>query len=69
MAKAAMSRARMVVLLVLVALLLILTVQNTQVVGIRVLFWQLQMSRVVLILLSAVAGFVAGYLTPRLRKR
>ena len=53
-------RPRFAIALVLVALLLILTFQNTAVVDIRVFFWTVSMSRVLLILFAAVAGFAAG---------
>lgn len=48
-------------------LILILILQNTEVVTVRLLFWELSMSRVILILLSTLAGFVSGYLVARIR--
>lgn len=53
----------------LVLLILILIVQNTEVVSVRILFWELSMSRVILILLSALAGFGCGYLLATIGRR
>jgi len=57
-----MLRVKLIAAGVLALLLLILIVQNSEVVSLRLLFWEFQMSRVVLILLTAIAGFVCGYL-------
>ena len=53
-------RWRLIGVLLLVALFVILVLQNTQVVDIRLLFWQLSMSRIILLLFSLVVGFAAG---------
>lgn len=51
----------------LALLILIIIVQNTEVVSVRLLFWELSMSLVILILLSTLAGFFSGYLVARIR--
>jgi uncharacterized integral membrane protein len=61
-----MSRPRIVITAVLAVVILVLIVQNTEVVAIRVLFWDFQMSRVILILLTSLTGFVCGYLFARI---
>lgn len=48
--------------LALVVLLLIFLFQNTQVVSIRFLFWELSMSRIILLSLVALIGFMVGLL-------
>ncbi|MFO7769074.1 MAG: lipopolysaccharide assembly protein LapA domain-containing protein [bacterium] len=53
-------RPRIAIALVLTVLLLVLAAQNTAVVEIRLLFWTVSMSRVLLILFAAAAGFAAG---------
>lgn len=53
-------RPKVAVALVLVGLLLILIFQNSAVVEVRLLFWTVSISRVLLILFAAVAGFAAG---------
>jgi uncharacterized integral membrane protein len=59
-------RPRIIVALVLALLLLILVVQNTEVVSVRLLFWEFEMSRVILILLTSMTGFICGYVVARL---
>ena len=51
----------------LALLILILILQNTEVVSVRFFFWEFPMSRVILILLSTLAGFASGYLVARIR--
>ncbi len=47
----------------------ILVVQNTEVVTVRFLFWQLSMSRIILLSGSMLLGFVAGFLVAKLTGR
>lgn len=58
-------RWRLIGVLALVLLFVIIILQNTQIVDIRVLFWQLSMSRIILLLFSLVVGFVVGYYVRR----
>jgi len=60
-------RPKVVVAIVLGMLLLVIILQNTEVVAVRILFWEIQMSRVLLILLAAVVGFIGGYVVSALR--
>lgn len=57
-----MARPMVIAVAVLALLILILVVQNSQVVAVRLFFWEFEMSRVVLMLLTGVAGFGCGYL-------
>jgi uncharacterized integral membrane protein len=52
----------------LAILVFVFVVQNTEVVAVRLLFWDFRMSRVLLILLTAVIGFVGGYIVANLVK-
>ena len=61
-----MSRPKIVVTVVLALLLLILVIQNSEVVTVTLLFWNFEMSRVILILLATMTGFICGYLVARL---
>jgi len=54
-------RWRLIGVLSLATLFVIIVLQNTQVVDIRFLFWQLSMSRIILLLFSLVVGFAGGY--------
>ena len=54
---------------VLLILLVIIMMQNTQIVTVTLLFWDVSMSRIVLIFLALLFGFVLGYFVGRLKKR
>lgn len=60
---------RYVVACILLLLILVFVVQNTEVVAIRFLAWEFQASLVILITLIALAGFVCGYLVGRVGRR
>jgi len=50
--------------------LMILLLQNTQVVTVRLFFWQVSMSQIILISLTLLIGFVIGFIfTTVLSKR
>jgi uncharacterized integral membrane protein len=53
---------RTIVLLVLIILFLIILAQNTQVVTLRLLFWKIEMSQVILVPVTMIIGFILGYL-------
>ena len=52
-------------ILVLVALFVIILVQNTQVVTLRLLFWKIGMSQIILVPLTMLIGFIIGYLVAK----
>jgi uncharacterized integral membrane protein len=54
---------KQVVVGVAAVLVLIVMIQNTSPVVVRLLFWKLAMSRILLFLLILLAGFIVGYLT------
>ncbi len=56
---------RLVVAILLGILVLVLVLQNTEVVSVRFFLWDFSMSRVVLVLLTTLIGFVCGYLVAR----
>ena len=58
-------RVRSVVILVLLLLFLIVVIQNTEVVSVRLLFWDLTMSRIILLALSLAVGAIVGFLLGR----
>jgi putative membrane protein len=58
-------RARSVVIIVLVLLSLTLVVQNTEVVQFRMWFWNLEMSRVLMLAGSLAVGVIIGLLLGR----
>lgn len=62
-------KAKAIVGIALVVLLVVLLVQNTAVVTYRLLFWTISLSQIVLVPLIAVLGFVIGYIAGSMRRR
>lgn len=61
-----MLKPKFIVLAVLALLLITLVIQNREVVTLTLLFWDFEISRVVLILLATMTGFIGGYMVARL---
>ena len=59
-------KAMTIVILVLVALFVIILVQNTQVVTLRLLFWKIGMSQIILVPLTMLIGFIIGYIVAKI---
>lgn len=53
---------KVIAIIVLIVLLFIIMVQNTQVIDLHLLFWTISMSQIILIGIALVCGFVIGYL-------
>ncbi len=62
-------KAKIALVLVLVVLLGVLLIQNTQVVTYRLYFWTISMSQVILVPLIALAGFLIGYISGTMRRK
>jgi uncharacterized integral membrane protein len=62
-------KTKIVLILVLVALLGVLLIQNTAIVTYRLFFWTVSLSQVVLVPIVAVIGFLAGWAVGSLRGR
>jgi uncharacterized integral membrane protein len=60
-----MMRPKFIVVLVLIALFLIILIQNTQVVTLRLFFWKVGMSQIILIPLTMAIGFVVGFIVAK----
>jgi len=58
-------RVRTVAILALLVLFLVVVVQNTEVVSVRLLFWDLMMSRIILLVVSLAVGVIVGLLLGR----
>ena len=58
-------KAKTIVVLVLIGLFLIILIQNTQVVTLRLLFWKIGMSQIILVPVIMLIGFVIGYLVAK----
>ena len=62
-------RPRFIGVSMLVLLLLIVTLQNTAVITVHILFWSLAMSTIVLPLFAVLVGLVVGYAVARGRRQ
>jgi putative membrane protein len=60
-----MMRPKFIVVLVLIALLLIILIQNIQPVTLRLFFWEVGMPQIILIPLTMAIGFVVGFVVSR----
>ena len=58
-----------IVVTVLIVLCLIVLLQNTQVVTMRFFFWEVSVSRILLLPLLIIVGFIIGYVTAKLEKK
>ncbi|MFP4081593.1 MAG: LapA family protein [Candidatus Aminicenantes bacterium] len=62
-------KAKAIIILILIVLAGIILIQNTQIVTVQLFFWKIRMSRIILISLSLLVGFVVGILIPWGRRR
>ena len=58
---------KFIVILVLIGLLLILIIQNTQNVSLNIFFWNIMMPQVILVLILFVLGFLIGFLVAKMK--
>jgi uncharacterized integral membrane protein len=58
-----------IIILILVALFVVIIIQNTQAVTIQILFWRISMSRIIFIPLLMLLGFVIGFLAAQAIKK
>lgn len=55
--------------LVVIILFVVFLVQNTQMVTLRLYFWKISMSQIILILLVLLVGFALGYIVAKVTKQ
>jgi len=60
-----MMRPKFIVVLVLIALFLIILIQNIQPVTLRLFFWKVGMPQIILIPLTMAIGFVVGFIVSK----
>ncbi|MEM6644745.1 MAG: LapA family protein [Bacteroidota bacterium] len=61
-----MRHAKIAVLIVLLTLFMVLVLQNTETVSVRLVFVTVTMSRIVLLMTTLLIGFASGYIVARL---
>lgn len=62
-------RPKTIIAAVLIILCLIVLLQNTQVVTLRFFFWEVSISRIFLLPILVLLGFIIGYVTAKLEKK
>jgi uncharacterized integral membrane protein len=58
-------RPKLIVVLVLIALFLVILIQNIQPVTLRLFFWKVGMSQIILIPITMAIGFVVGFIVAK----
>jgi len=61
-------RPKIIVVLVLIGLFVIVLIQNTQVVMLRLFFWKVGMSQIILIPLTMAIGIVIGFIVAKVTR-
>ena len=61
-----MKKPKTIVAFAIIALLLIIFFQNTQVVSFRIFFWKISMPQIILTPLTMVIGLVLGYIIAKM---
>ena len=59
---------KLIVILVLLGLLVILIIQNTQNISLHIFFWNIMMPQVILVLVLFTLGFVIGFLVAKMKR-
>lgn len=62
-------KTKTIVTVLLIVLCLIILLQNTQMVTLRFLFWELGISRIFLLPLLIIVGFIIGYVVAKIEKK
>ena len=60
---------KLIFFLVVAALFLIFLIQNTQVITLRLYFWEISMSQIILIPLAILIGFALGLIVGKISKK
>ena len=62
-----MMKPKLIIGIVAIILFVIFLIQNTQVVTLRLYFWKLSMSQIILISITMLIGIVVGYIIATMR--
>lgn len=58
-----------IIIVVISILFLTILLQNTEVITLRLIFWNISMSRIIFLPMVLIIGFVLGYLTSEIRRK
>jgi len=62
-------KTKTIIFIVIWTLFLVFLIQNAQVVTLRLFFWQISMSRIILVALTALIGFLLGFIAAGMKKK
>lgn len=62
-------KAKTIIVLILIILFIIILIQNTQVTTVQLFFWKISMSRIILICLLMLIGFIIGFLVAKVGRK
>ncbi len=62
-------KVKTVIILFLLFLFLIILLQNTEVVNFRIYFWELSMSRIILLPAVLIIGFIIGFIYAKIHRK
>ena len=60
---------KIILLIVLAIIFVVLIVQNSRPIEVELLFWNIQMSQVIIFFLILLIGFIGGYIVAKLETR
>lgn len=61
-----MKNPKILLIIVILSLFVIATLQNTEIARFKILFWTVDMSRIIFIYLSVIVGFITGYIVAKI---
>ncbi len=61
-----MKNPKILLIIVILSLFVIVTLQNTEIARFKILFWTVDMSRIIFIYLSVIVGFITGYIIAKI---
>ncbi len=61
-----MKNPKILLIIVILSLFVIVTLQNTEIARFKILFWTVDMSRIIFIYLSVIVGFITGYIVAKI---
>ena len=62
-------RTKTIIFIIIWTLFLVFLIQNAQIVTIQLFFWNISMSRIILIAITALMGFLLGFISAGMKRK
>ncbi len=62
-------RAKTIIFIVIWSLFLVFLIQNSQIVTLQLFFWKVSMSRIILMAITALMGFLLGFIAAGIKRK